>query len=139
MKDYKTFTKDCPERMLLLFRGTTAKVIDVCGAQLPELLFETDQEYASGWVESRNGLFVVDVEIENSKTWTEYGDEYDSVWSPAAFTPISDEMWAHYQEDEAIWPEEYYAEVESDALREVYDERMEARRKRELARGQAQT
>ncbi len=106
--NYRAFARDCPDRIIVLIRGKQGKVIDVCGQTLPELVSETNSKDCE-WIAPADGLYVFDVSIEHSKTWTDYGYEYDSDWEPHSMELISDEMWNHFVLDEHIWPDSYYA------------------------------
>lgn len=106
-RNYTSFAQDCPDRLLVLFRGNSGKIIDSCGQIMPELVSECDDH--DGWKAPGDGLYIVDVSIEDSKTWTDYGWEYDTNWEPTEFTPVTDEMWKRFLADEHLWPVEYYS------------------------------
>lgn len=107
-RDYSNFSDTCPDRLLVLFRGNSGKVISICGHVLPELM-TTYEPDTHKWSAPGDGLYVVDVCIENQRWTTEDGDEYDVVWTPTGFTPITDEMWSDYLDDLLPWPDDYYA------------------------------
>lgn len=107
-RDYATFADTCPDQLLVLFRGNSGKLISVCGHVLPELMDDYDPQ-THKWTPPGDGLYVVDVTIENQKWDTDAGYEYDVAWTPTVFTPVTDEMWSDYLDDLQPWPSSHYA------------------------------
>lgn len=107
-RDYDSFAEDCPDLIMVIIRGKSAKLIDVCGHVLPELVSDVGVGEFE-WKDEVDGIFVLDVEIENEQWMTDCGYEYDVNWWPNKSTPITDEMWERFVAEEHVWPDEYYA------------------------------